>query len=71
MLAANARAVQSTPLISASGDVLGVFSTHYDHRQAPGERDLAVIDHIADRTTYWLDKMLDALSVQAEGTSAY
>jgi hypothetical protein len=65
MLAANARAVQSTPLISASGDVLGVFSTHYDHRQIPSERDLAVIDHIGDRATYWLDKTLDALMQDA------
>jgi hypothetical protein len=61
MLAANARAVQSTPLISASGEVLGVFSTHYDRPHAPSEDDLAVIDHIGDRTTYWLDKTLDAL----------
>lgn len=62
MLEANARAVQSTPLISASGDVLGVFSTHYDHPRTLGGNEEAVIDHIADRTAYWLDKMLDALS---------
>jgi hypothetical protein len=62
MLEANARAVQSTPLISASGDVLGVFSTHYDHPCTPDEDDLAVIDHIGDRTSYWLDKTLTALS---------
>ena len=62
LLEANVRAVQSTPLVSASGEVLGVFSTHYDHPWTPGEKDLAVIDHIGDRTAYWLDKMLDALS---------
>jgi hypothetical protein len=62
MLEANARAVQSTPLVSASGEVLGVFSTHYDRPRTPDERDLAVIDHIGDRTAYWLDKALDALS---------
>lgn len=62
MLEANARAVQSTPLISASGEVLGVFSTHYDRPRTPDEHDLAVIDHIGDRTAYWLDKALDALS---------
>ena len=62
LLEAHVRAVQSTPLISAAGDVLGVFSTHYDHPCAPSEDDLAIIDHIGDRTTYWLDKALDALS---------
>lgn len=62
MLEANARAVQSTPLISASGEALGVFSTHYDRPRTPDEHDLAMIDHIGDRTAYWLDKALDALS---------
>jgi hypothetical protein len=62
LLEANVRAVQSTPLVSASGEVLGVFSTHYDRTWTPDEKDLAVIDHIGDRTAYWLDKMLDALS---------
>ena len=33
MMAAGARAVQSTPLVSRSGRVLGMFSTHY--RRAP------------------------------------
>ena len=31
MVAAGARAVQSTPLVSRSGRVLGMFSTHYQH----------------------------------------
>lgn len=66
MLEANARAVQSTPLISASGEVLGVFSTHCDRPRTPDEHDLAVIDHIGDRTAYWLDKALDALNTAIE-----
>ena len=37
MLAAEARAVQSTPLVSRSGKVLGMFSTHY-RRRMPAER---------------------------------
>jgi GAF domain-containing protein len=60
MLQANARAVQSTPLIGRSGDVLGVFSTHYDRPCRPDERDLDVIDHIGGRTAYWLDRTLHA-----------
>ena len=39
MLAAQARAVQSTPLITRAGRMLGMFSTHYrtPHRPTPGE----------------------------------
>jgi hypothetical protein len=62
MLQANARAVQSTPLIGRSGDVLGVFSTHYDRPCRPDEHDLDVIDHIGGRTAYWLDRTLHALT---------
>ena len=52
--AAGARAVQSTPLLSAYGQVLGVLSTHYDHPYTPEEPELEIIDHIARRTAFWL-----------------
>ncbi|HUQ25078.1 MAG TPA: GAF domain-containing protein [Burkholderiales bacterium] len=55
MLSANARAVQSTPLIGPSGRLVGMLSTHYDHRWQPGHRELDVVDHIARRTAFWLD----------------
>jgi signal transduction histidine kinase/DNA-binding response OmpR family regulator len=48
LLAANVRAVQSTPLISRTGHVVGMFSTHYStapHR--PSERELRVLDMLA------------------------
>ena len=38
MVAAGARAVQSTPLVSRSGRVLGMFSTHYQQRAAATKR---------------------------------
>ena len=48
MLAAGARAVQSTPLVSRSGRVLGMFSTHYQHApQQPSERALRLLDILA------------------------
>lgn len=47
MLAAGARAVQSTPLVSRSGRVLGIFSTHYRSRRRPGERELRLLDLLA------------------------
>ena len=48
MIAAGARAVQSTPLVSRSGLVLGMFSTHYQHApQQPSERALRLLDILA------------------------
>lgn len=47
MLAANARAVQSTPLVNRAGHLLGMFSTHYRSPQRPSERALRVLDVLA------------------------
>jgi PAS domain S-box-containing protein len=47
MLAAGACAVQSTPLVSRSGRVLGMFSTHYHTPQRPGEQALRLLDILA------------------------
>jgi PAS domain S-box-containing protein len=48
MVASGARAVQSTPLVSRSGRVLGMFSTHYQHApQQPSERALRLLDILA------------------------
>ena len=48
MIAAGARAVQSTPLVSRSGRLLGMFSTHYRRApQQPSERVLRLLDILA------------------------
>ena len=48
MLAAGAQAVQSTPLISRSGRMLGMFSTHYQRAPVrPSERALRQLDILA------------------------
>ncbi len=47
LLAAGARALQSTPLITRSGETLGVFSTHYRVAQGPGEREQRLLDLLA------------------------
>src|SRR5215475_10657095 len=44
LLAAGVRAVQATPLISRSGQALGVFSTHYRTPRRPSERELRLLD---------------------------
>jgi PAS domain S-box-containing protein len=47
MLDAGALAVQSTPLISRSGALLGMFSTHYRTPRRPSERALRLLDVLA------------------------
>jgi two-component system cell cycle sensor histidine kinase/response regulator CckA len=47
MLDAGARAVQSTPLVSRSGKLMGMFSTHYRIPRCPTERDLRLLDLLA------------------------
>ncbi|HZE60926.1 MAG TPA: GAF domain-containing protein [Burkholderiales bacterium] len=54
--AAGIRAVQSTPLVSATGNLLGMLSTHYDHPGTPGKPELEAIDQIAERAAYWLEQ---------------
>lgn len=43
----NIRALQSTPLISRSGRLLGMFSTHWHQPYEPPERDLRLLDVLA------------------------
>ncbi|WP_052452022.1 hybrid sensor histidine kinase/response regulator [Noviherbaspirillum autotrophicum] len=38
------RSVQSTPLVSRNGNLLGVLSTHFRHAHRPSERDLRTLD---------------------------
>lgn len=52
---AGARACQSTPLVSSSGEVLGVLSTHYEKPHQPSSRELETIDLIARHASFWLD----------------
>jgi len=51
-LKAGVRAVQSTPLVSRSGSLLGMFSTHYKAPHRPTDRELRLLDllsrHAAD-----------------------
>src|SRR5262245_41412425 len=47
LLKASVRAVQSTPLVSRSGKLLGMFSTHYRKPQRPDEATLRLLDLLA------------------------
>jgi len=44
MLRANARAVQSTPLVGMSGNVIGIVSTHYREPRVAQTRALSIVD---------------------------
>src|ERR1041385_2132894 len=44
LLDAGVRAVQSTPLLSSAGNLLGMISTHFRIPHRPSERELRLID---------------------------
>ena len=47
LLTAGVRAVQSTPLVRRSGQMLGMFSTHYRVPRRPSESQLRMLDLLA------------------------
>ena len=55
LLAAGVRAVQSTPLVSTSGTVLGMISTHFSHPHRPSERELRLIDLLARQAADYIE----------------
>ena len=78
MLAAEARAVQSTPLVSRTGEVLGMFSTHYRRPRRPSERELQLLDLLARQAADLIERkrgeegrsQLSAI-VEASGDAIY
>jgi signal transduction histidine kinase/ActR/RegA family two-component response regulator len=57
-LSSGVRAVQSTPLVSRSGRLMGVFSTHWRTVHAPSERDLRLLDILVRQAADLLERML-------------
>jgi PAS domain S-box-containing protein len=56
LLEAGVRAVQSTPLTSSAGNVLGMISTHYCRPHRPGERELRLMDLLALQAADYLQR---------------
>jgi len=56
MESANARACQSTPLVSGSGQFFGMLNTHFDHPHQPANEELALVDQIVERAAFWLEE---------------
>jgi len=55
MLEAGVRAMQSTPLLSRSGRLVGVLSTHYRTPSRPDDRSLRLLDLLARQVTDLID----------------
>jgi signal transduction histidine kinase len=55
-LRAGIRAVQSTPLLSSSGELVGMISTHYGVPTRPEEADLKLLDVLARQTADMLER---------------
>jgi PAS domain S-box-containing protein len=56
MNVARVRAVQSTPLISSAGNVLGVISTHFTLTRRPTEQEVRLMDLLARQAADYLER---------------
>jgi PAS domain S-box-containing protein len=56
MLAAGARSVQSTPFITRSGQLLGMFSTHYRAARSFDERNFRLLDMLAQQAADLIER---------------
>jgi CheY-like chemotaxis protein len=66
MLAAGALAVQATPLISRSGRMLGMVSTHYSQAlRKPGERELRLLDLLARQAADLIERNANEAALRA------
>src|SRR6185503_13091836 len=50
MREADVMAVQSLPLLSSTGKVLGIVSVHFAHSHRPSEQELRLMDLLARQT---------------------
>jgi len=57
MLKAGVRSVQSLPLLSSSGNLLGVISTHFSEPHRPSEQELRLMDLLARQTADYLERI--------------
>lgn len=56
LLAAGVRAVQSTPLISSAGNLLGMISTHFSMPHRAFDRELRLMDLLARQAADYLER---------------
>src|SRR5690349_9045891 len=53
---ADVLAVESVPLVSSEGKVLGIISTHFNHAHRPSEQELRLMDLLARQTADYLER---------------
>jgi PAS domain S-box-containing protein len=58
------RAVQSTPLVSRAGRLLGMISTHWRNPHQPSERDLSLLDVLARQAADLIERKQAELTDQ-------
>jgi PAS domain S-box-containing protein len=56
LIEAGVRAVQSTPLLSSAGNLLGMISTHYARPHQLSERELRLLDLLARQAADYLER---------------
>ena len=56
MREADVLAVQSLPLLSSTGNVLGIISVHFGHAHRPSEQELRLMDLLARQTADYLER---------------
>lgn len=56
LLDADVRAVQSVPLVSSAGNLLGMISTHFSTPHRPSEQELRLMDLLARQTADYLER---------------
>lgn len=56
LLDAGVRAVQSTPLISSDGKIVGMISTHFKQAHQPGDHELRFIDLLARQAADYIER---------------
>ena len=54
---AGVRAVQAVPLISSTGNLLGVISTHFGEPHRPSEQELRLMDLLARQSADYLERI--------------
>ncbi|HWD94507.1 MAG TPA: PAS domain S-box protein [Verrucomicrobiae bacterium] len=57
LLGEGVHAMQSTPLISSTGNILGMISTHFSEPRSPEERELRMLDLLARQAADYLERM--------------
>jgi PAS domain S-box-containing protein len=67
-LDAGAHAVQSTPLVSREGRLVGVLSTHYRRPQRPSDSDLRLLDLLARQAADLIERARSEVALRQSET---